>query len=137
MSQSRGGASTAERVHGAPPRHTREGWAVSIGGANPPRGGRVAAGGGPVDVSTGPLDRAPEAVLKADGGLEAELLPRLRGAAEATAGVIPGASRRDLELGVRVREAQDGLSQLADRGLDAGGEVVDVAGRAVGAAAEQ
>ena len=73
----------------------------------------------------------------AHAGLEAELRAGLRGAAEAPAGVIPRAARRDLQLGLRVGEAQDRLGQLADRRLDAGREVVDVAGRAERAAAQQ
>src|SRR5581483_1675957 len=84
-----------------------------------------------VEVLARPVDRRAQPVLEPNRRLEAELPPRLVGAAEAEDRVVPRSLRGDLELGARTAQLQDQLRQPPDRRLDAAREVVDVSRRSL------
>ena len=92
------------------------------------------AGVDPVDVGPHPVHRRGKAVVERHPRLEAEAALGLLGASEAMAGAVPVPGRPELEIAVVAAEPVDCLGELADRGLGAARQVVDVALRAVGRA---
>ena len=80
-------------------------------------------------ILPGPVDGSLEAILEWRRGLEVELALRLLDASEPPAGAIPVAGWKQLDAGRVVGQVVDQLCELADRGLFAARQVVDVSGQ--------
>src|SRR5581483_1191461 len=90
-----------------------------------------------VMVLAGPRDRALEALADADLRGEPEPLTRFGRIAEALTGAVPVARRLELRRGRVAGQAVDKFGQVANRRLDAGAEIVDLARLAAQGASDQ
>ena len=81
----------------------------------------------PVEVLPRPLHRSLQALAQLDLGGEADLVPCLGRVAEALAGVVPVARGSQGDRRRVAGQLVDRLGVLADRGLGAAGQVVDLA----------